>query len=246
MSRVYMCTESPFQFYELNPDTLLDISSGGTNTPNNEATRGIGGMGPRLFGSTLSNKLYELDPDTMLDITGGGVTPADAANPWGIGGMADTLYYGTPAGNRTYELDPDTLLTITSAADASGADGLGGMLTKLFSCNLATEKNFELDPDTRLDITGGGVTSSVTIPLGIGGTANSLYQANNGGGKVMHELDPDTLLQIGATGGTPSNFPDGLGGTKIIPATDSPLMPSLYPNRLMGRLIPRDLFTVDR
>ena len=72
--------------YEIEPDTLLDISSGGVSSIGATPT-GIGGFYERLFTcDQAADKSYELDPDTMLDISSGGVASPDTSVT-GIGGI---------------------------------------------------------------------------------------------------------------------------------------------------------------
>ena len=84
--RLYHCDQNSSRLYEIDPDTLLDISSGGVASPST-GTQGIGGMSTRLYHcDNNTDKLYEIDPDTLLDISSGGVS-SPSTSPQGIGGI---------------------------------------------------------------------------------------------------------------------------------------------------------------
>ena len=214
--RLYHCDSDSEKLYEIDPDTLLDISSGGVTSPSTRP-RGIGGTSTRLYNcDSISDKLYEIDIDALLDISSGGVTSPSSA-PQGLGGTSTRLYHCDSVSAKIYEIDPDTLLDISSGGVTSPSTnprGMGGTSTRLYHCDINTGKLYEIDPDTLLDISSGGVTSPSSTPLGVGGTSTRLYHCDTNTDK-LYEIDPDTLLDISSGGVTsPSSAPQGLGGIK--------------------------------
>ena len=79
--RLYHCSVSPWIIYELDPDTMLSISS--VSSPSINPV-GIGGISGRLYHCDNNiDLIYELDPDTMLSISS---VSSPAPGPFGIGG----------------------------------------------------------------------------------------------------------------------------------------------------------------
>jgi len=111
IGRLYHCDVNTDKLYEIDPDTLLDLSSGGVTSPGTNP-QGIGGISERLYHCDANlDKLYEIDPDTLLDISAGGVN-SPGSNPTGIGGISTRLYHCDANLDKLYEIDPDTLLDI--------------------------------------------------------------------------------------------------------------------------------------
>lgn len=210
--------------FELDVDTLLDISSGGVASPAADPL-GIGGAGTRLYtvDNTGTDRIYELDPDSFLDISGGGVTgpggtPGGA--PQSIGGGATRLYLtDSNVGNR-FEIDPDTLLDLSSGgvANPAGSRGIGGLTTTdviSLSVNAGTDVIHDVDKDT-LALSNQRVPGVGSTIGDIGGTSTRLYLVEVGSDTIF-ELDPVTKADISAGGvNSPAADPQGIGGIDFV------------------------------
>ena len=211
--RLYTSDSSIDKLYELDPDTLLDISSGGVSSPST-APQGIGGVIGRLYHTDqTADKIYELDLDTLIDISSGGVAAPDLT-PTGMGGMDSRLYFSGALADEFWEIDPDTFLALGAGVSAPviNPQGIGGTSTRLFAVTSVNADSYELDPDTLL--ASNTVSSPNAVPLGMGGISSRLYTCGYSPSR-LYEIDPDTLLDI-SSGGVAGfgTIPQGIGGVK--------------------------------
>ena len=84
--RLYVSDTQADKFYEIDPDTLANLSGGGVTTPGT-LPDGMGGIASQLYNcDSDTDKFYEIDPDTLANLSGSGVT-SPGIEPRGIGGI---------------------------------------------------------------------------------------------------------------------------------------------------------------
>jgi hypothetical protein len=125
VDRLFVSSNSSYRLYELDADTLLDITGGGVASPNTSPA-GIGGTVDRLYHCNIfSDTAYELDPNTLLQINAN--TNMIGSSPYGIGGINDTLYFIETGNDRHYIIDKDTLLNLLQVNNPTTAGyAIGG------------------------------------------------------------------------------------------------------------------------
>lgn len=189
-----------------------------TFTPSGTANQldlgGTEGMLFQQFGvAGVTARIDEIDPDTGVTLNTSFPT-VDSLH--GCGGIQTRLYRGDNPTGDVAEFDRETLLQIGSFVFSGeiALVGVGGTSTRLFQSNEVNSGTFlELDPDTKLEINRFSHMESGSEG-GIGGVSTRLYFVQRTG-QQMFEVDPDTLLFIGATSSTlPGGSAKGCGGTK--------------------------------
>jgi len=220
--RLFTTDESNDKIYELDLDTLLDLTGGGVVAPF-EDPRGIGGDETRLWTATSSNnKILEIDPDTLLDLSGGGASLPNN-DVTGVGATYDMLAICENTGNKFYEFDKDTLLNLSGSGVTSvstqprGVGFVGNQMYHVDADNSSNQKMYKMSR-AFVNQSGDGVTTSTNnqqIVEDVGGTSTRLYSSLGGGISKTLEYDPGTMLDISGGGVThPGPAARGMGGMK--------------------------------
>jgi len=215
--RLYACDITAQRLYEIDPDTLANLSGYGVESPD-WFPAGIGGNAQKLYLCTgSSDKFFELDTDTLANLSGSGVSTPSAA-PGGVGGTDSRLYHCDSDASKLYEIDPDTLANLSGSGVASPSTsptGIGGINNKIYCCDRDSDKLYEIDPDTLANLSGVGVSSPSTYPNGIGGMNDRLFHCDADATDKLYEIDPDTLANLSGVGiNAPSTNVAGIGGIK--------------------------------
>ncbi len=220
--RVYVCSATnPPVGWEVDQDTLANLSGGGVNLPGAVGV-GIGGIAVRLYLNTQTNNMFfEIDPDTLANLSGAGVSgPSGAGSGRGIGGMLARLFHTTSSTH--FEIDPDTLANLSgggTTAPGTAMNGIGGTSTRLFALDDNANLSHEIDPDTLGTLNNASVFG---FPRGCGGTTSRLYGANN---NDIHEIDLDDFSVITGPTDSPADAGElfGMGATMASADTDTSL-----------------------
>jgi hypothetical protein len=228
LDRLYSCDSGDDLLYELDLNTLTDLTGGGV-VPPGTTVRGIGGIRNRVYIANLDElKFYEIDPDTLTNLSGVGVA-VPGTSPRGMGGTDSQLFHCDDNAGKIYEIDPDTLANVSGAGVTSPGTtpaGIGGTSTRLFHCDWILKRIYELDPNTLANISGVGTDMGDFLPMGIGGVRNKLYcsgQDDHSSGEKLftcdvisgkaYEIDKDTLANLSGAGvSTPGGSPVSIGG----------------------------------
>lgn len=185
-------TDSQENVVELNPDTLVNISSNG-GYANNDLT-GIGGMNERLYLCGKSPyELYEINTTNSAIIN---TAPSPSgAGPSGIGGISNRVYHVDSVTDKVYELNPDTLVQIKTVTSppGGGVSGIGGVSNQLYSCDFYADKYYELNYDTLVQIK--SVASAGSHPHGIGGVKTITRTVLNIQSKIKVD-NPDLIKYL--------------------------------------------------
>ena len=252
--KLYACDIIAQRLYEIDPDTLANLSGSGVDTPD-WFPAGIGGNSRTIFLCTgYSDKFFELDIDTLANLSGSGVS-TPSGSPTGVGGTEDRLYHCDNYTDKLYEIDPDTLANLSGlgvSSPSTAPSGIGGINNRIYCCDTDSHKLYELDVDTLANLSGSGVSSPSTYPNGIGGMNNRLFHCDADITDKLYEIDPDTLANLSGLGvNAPNTDVSGIGGIKglsdylgrfyeidpdtlTVVDTDGVLSPDLLPSGIGG------------
>ena len=102
---MYHCDSALDKLYELDINTLVNLSGSGVNSPGSLAM-GIGGIFNRLYHcDSASVKLYELDINTLANLSDSGVN-SPGSSAMGIGGIKHCSFHIAQVkyNNNVYDL----------------------------------------------------------------------------------------------------------------------------------------------